>query len=84
VANKKRIRYATAVMARRPRVEERILSAEDLKQLQENLARLSESGVRELYLRAHRECALIGGHFPDPVSIQQLVQAWKQLRKWRR
>ena len=72
-------------MARRPIFgKERVLSREDLKQLQDNLAHLSESGVRDLYLRAHRECALVGSNFPDAVSIQQLVQAWKQLRKWRR
>jgi hypothetical protein len=70
-------------MARRPRIE-RVLTEEDLKQLQENLAHLSEPGVRELYMRAHRECSLIGQHVPDAVSMQQLVQAWKQLRKWRK
>jgi uncharacterized protein YqeY len=72
-------------MARRPTVEnERVLSREDIKQLRDNLAHLNESGVRDLYQRAHRECALIGSNFPDALSIQQLVQAWKQLRKWRR
>lgn len=72
-------------MARRPRFEkERVLTAADLKHLQESLSRLSESGVRDFYQRAHRECALIGSQFPDAVSIQQLGAAWKQLRKWRR
>jgi hypothetical protein len=60
-------------MARRTRIE-RVLTPEDLKQLQENLAHLSEPGVRELYMWAHRECSLIGQHVPDAVSIQQLVQ----------
>jgi hypothetical protein len=61
-----------------------MLSEEDLKQLQYNLAHLNESGVRDFYTQAHRECSLIGQHVPDAVSIQQLVQAWKTLRKWRK
>jgi hypothetical protein len=71
-------------MARRPNFEkERVLSREDIEQLRHNLAHLSMEAVRGFYERAYRDCQIIGRHFPTPVAIQQLVQAWKQLRKWR-
>jgi hypothetical protein len=74
-------------MARRPDFakEEKIWSREDLKEITRNLAVLGEHGVREFYQRAYRECAIINSHtFPPARSVQELVQAWKQLRKWRR
>jgi hypothetical protein len=50
-----------------------------------NLSLLSEHGVREFYERAYRECRIINSHtFPPARAVQELVQAWKQLRKWRR
>jgi hypothetical protein len=52
------------VMARRPNFEkERVLNDDELAQLKSNLAHLSESGVRDFYQHAHRDCAIIGGHF---------------------
>ena len=52
-----------------------MLNDEELSQLRDNLAHLSESAVKDFYNHAHRDCAIIG---------QQLVTAWKQLRKWRK
>jgi hypothetical protein len=72
-------------MARRPEHgKEEILSAEDLKQLRENLAHLSPSHVQEFYQRAHEDCRMVFNRVPNPKAIQTLVQVWKQLRKWRR
>lgn len=74
-------------MARRPDFgkEEPIWTAEDLKEISRNLASLSEHAVRDIYQRAYRECAIINrSTFPPARAIQELVQAWKQLRKWRR
>jgi len=73
------------VMARRPNLEkEKIWSREDLKKITHDLALLSEPGVREFYQRAYRECHIINSHtFPAARSIQELVTAWKQLRRWR-
>jgi PP-loop superfamily ATP-utilizing enzyme len=74
-------------MARRPEFgkQEKVWSTEDLKEISRNLAVLSEHAVREVYQRAYRECAIINSStFPPARSIQELVQAWKQLRKWRR
>ncbi|HZP64027.1 MAG TPA: hypothetical protein VFB28_11475 [Terriglobales bacterium] len=74
------------VMARRPEFNNReeVLSRNDLKELARNLSLLSEHAVRDFYQSAHRECAIINSRtFPPARAIQQLVQAWKLLRKWR-
>jgi hypothetical protein len=74
-------------MARRPDFSKReeIWTQEQLKEINRNLSLLSESSVREVYERAYRECRIINSQtFPAPRSVQELVQAWKQLRKWRR
>jgi hypothetical protein len=70
-------------MARRPSFEkERVLSRTETKQLQDDRANLSQEGVRQVYERAYRECRIVAeisrAHF-----LKQLVQAWKQLRKWK-
>ena len=74
-------------MARRPDLckREQFWSREDLKEIMRNLSLLSEHGVREFYDRAYRECRIINSHtFPPARAVQELVQAWKQLRKWRK
>ena len=72
-------------MARRPEREPSdALSEQDLKQLRENLSRLSPQGVRDFYDRAHEDCRLIYTRLPSPRKIQTFVQVWKQLWKWRR
>ena|GEM_PF-1218685 len=73
-----------AVMARRPdRKKAEILSEDELKELRHNLAHLSVGAVRDLYDQAYRDCRLIYHRLPTPKQIQVLVQAWKQLWKWR-
>jgi hypothetical protein len=74
-------------MARRPTFGEPgdILSREHLKQITEHLSRLSPSAVLEFYQRAYRERRIINSSpFPPAQAMQELVQAWKLLRKWRR
>jgi hypothetical protein len=74
-------------MARRPDPgkKEEIWTRKDLDEMLHNLSLLSEHGVREFYQRAYRQCAIINSQtFPPARAIQELVQAWKQLRKWRR
>lgn len=57
----------------------------ELDRIAQNLSLLSERGVREVYERAYRECRIINSQtFPPPRAVQELVQAWKQLRKWRK
>lgn len=74
-------------MARRPDLgkKEETWTRDDLKEIMHNLSLLSEQGVREFYQRAYRECNIINSRtFPPARAMQELVQAWKQLRKWRR
>jgi hypothetical protein len=75
------------VMARRPDFGKRedIMSREDLDALAENLAHLSMPAVLDFYQHAYRSCRIINSStFPTARAVQELVQAWKQLRKWRR
>jgi hypothetical protein len=77
----------SSFMARRPEFgnNEEVWSREDLKEITRNLAVLSEPAVREVYQRAYHECAIINSRtFPSARSMQELVTAWKLLRKWRR
>jgi hypothetical protein len=73
-------------MARRPDITQReeILSREDLKALSDSLAHLSVSAVRDFYERAYNGCRITARDFPPARAVQELVQAWKQLRKWRK
>jgi len=74
----------SAVMARRPDpVMQEVLTVKDLRELQRHLSLLSASHVKEFYNQAHRECCLHERGCPSARSMQQLVQAWKQLRKCR-
>jgi len=63
---------------------ERPLTEPELKALQQNLARLSEPSVQQVYRQAWEECRMKGERLPPAKAIQQLVQAWKQLWKWQR
>ena len=85
VANKRRRWYTAAIVARRPEPgQEKIWTREELKEIAHNLALLSGQGVRDFYERAYRECRVSGRDFPPARAVQELVQAWKLLRKWRR
>lgn len=75
----------SCIMARRPDFgEEKVWTTQELKEITHNLALLSIQGVREFYERAYRECRISGRDFPPARAVQELVQAWKLLRKWRR
>ncbi|HEY6766231.1 MAG TPA: hypothetical protein VI386_15860 [Candidatus Sulfotelmatobacter sp.] len=71
-------------MARRPdRNKAQVLSEKALEELRYNLAHLNPGAVRDVYERAYEECRPIYKRLPSPKQIQTLVQAWKQLWKWR-
>jgi hypothetical protein len=73
-------------MTRRPDINRRedFMSREDLKALGNSLAHLSPSSVRDFYERAYQRCRMSDRDFPPARALQELVQAWKLLRKWRR
>jgi len=58
------------------------LTEQELKALQQNLARLSEDSVRREYDQAWEECRMRGERLPPAKAVQRLVEAWKQLWKW--
>jgi hypothetical protein len=67
-------------MDREPKAERDTLTQAEIAQLRQNLARLSADGVERFYREAHASCAV--ERKPSPKVIQQLVAAWKTLRKW--
>ena len=70
-------------MARRPQPPDEALSRKDLAELQRRLSMMSTTAVQDFYQSAHMVCRIDHGHFPSARAIQELVQAWKQMRKWR-
>ena len=70
-------------MARRPKPPDDVLSPRDLAELRERLSMMGASAVQDFYRSAHFVCRIGPGHFPSARAIQELVQAWKQMRKWR-
>jgi hypothetical protein len=81
LANTRRICY-TRPVAKRPDFSKRVLIREDLAQLQRRLSQMSVIAVQDFYRTAYLTCRLDEGHFPSARSIQELVQAWKQMRRW--
>jgi hypothetical protein len=62
---------------------ERPLTEQELKAVQQNLSRLSEDSVKQTYRQAWEDCRMKGDRLPPAKAVQQLVQAWKQLWRWR-
>jgi hypothetical protein len=72
-------------MSRRPEPrKDDVLTREELGELQNRLAHLSVPAVEEFYRSAHARSSLQAYSLPSPRTIQELVQTWKLLRKWRR
>ena len=72
-------------MARRPdRRNDEIMIGDDLKELRNGLSRLSVDAVRHAYQTAYARCRMVNDRVPSARSIQELVQVWKQLWRWRR
>jgi hypothetical protein len=70
-------------VASRPETE-RILSREELLDFSRRLSMLSISGIEGTYRTAYAECRLDDKRLPPAAAIQQLVAAWKVLRKSRK
>ena len=71
-------------MARRPQARnDEIMTRNDLKELQNGLSRLSLDAVRHAYQTAYARCRMVNELVPSARSMQELVQVWKQLWKWR-
>ena len=70
-------------MARRPESES-VMSKEQLADFMRRLSMLSDSSVAATYQSAYQECHYDGRELPQPAAVQQLVAAWRVLRKFRR
>jgi hypothetical protein len=71
------------IMARRPQPPDEVLSRKDLAELQRRLSMMSVTALQDFYQYTHSACRIFPGHFPSARAIQELVQAWKQIRKRR-
>jgi len=56
---------------------------EDLAEFRRHLSLLSTDGIEGIYQTAYTDCRLDRSRFPPAAAIQQLVAAWKVLRKIR-
>jgi hypothetical protein len=61
-----------------------MLTDAQLAELQRRLSMLHPSSVEQVYRDAYERCAPVAGRIPKATVIQELVTAWKQLRKWAR
>ena len=68
-------------MAVQPPAKELVLSLEDLARLKHRISMYSTSSLRDFYNDAYARCALCTNKVPDAAAIQELVTAWKLLRK---
>jgi hypothetical protein len=72
-------------MARRREVgEDLIMSAEELEQMRQGLARMNRSALLHAYQTAYARCRMVNDRVPSARSVQELVQVWKELRSVRR
>jgi hypothetical protein len=69
-------------MARRTEFEKRdeVLNREQVEDLRRSLLLLSPSSVLDFYRDAHKQCT--PERRPTARVMQQLVTAWKVLRRW--
>lgn len=70
-------------MARKPNTgnKEQLTPAE-LGELRRRLAAMPSHELEIFYKATHNACRYAAGKLPSPRILQELVQAWKELRKW--
>lgn len=61
--------------------EDHPLTEAELRELRDNLSKLSGPSVVDFYRSAHRDSAV--ERKPSAKAIQSLVAAWKILRRWK-
>ena len=63
------------------RPEKIVLSREELRQLQKRLQTMSLTGLYDFYRAAYHRCRIEGYAIPSARAIQELVQAWKVMKR---
>jgi hypothetical protein len=59
------------------------MGIEELNDLRRRLSQLSPHHVSIEYQKAYMDCRMFGNALPPARAIQELVQIYKQLWKWR-
>ena len=60
------------------------MTPQELAKRRREYSMLHDSMVKREYRRAWKDCAMDGEESPPPGAIQNLVQVWKVLWRWRR
>jgi hypothetical protein len=68
-------------MARRPEFPPSVLTRDDLKALDKRLSGMSVIAVRDFYGMALHRCRLEEDRIPEGRAVQELVTAWRNLRR---
>lgn len=58
------------------------MTREELAEFTRRLSMLSADGVEGVYRTAHQDCRLEGQRVPPAAALQQLVAAWRVLRRF--
>jgi hypothetical protein len=82
VASPPSIRYSKAKKGRKMQDPSEMLTHDQLAELQRRLTMLHPSSVEQVYRDAYERCAPVAGRIPKASVIQELVTAWRVLRKW--
>ena len=61
---------------------DKALSRKELAELQKKLSMMSVTAICDFYQTAYMRCKVEGLCVPQARVIQELVQAWKEMRKW--
>lgn len=75
--------YAVVMARRRDHREDEIMTPREVEDLRASLSRLSIEAARHAYNTAYARCRMVNDRVPSARSMQELVQVWKQLWKWR-
>jgi hypothetical protein len=61
---------------------DQLLFAQELEELRQRFSRMSLTALRDVYFAAWTRCKMEdGGKPPKAAFIQELVQAWRELRR---
>jgi hypothetical protein len=58
------------------------MTREELVEFTRRLSMLSADGVEGVYRTAHQDCCLERNRIPPAAAVQQLVAAWRVLRRF--
>lgn len=60
-----------------------VLTRAELAELQQKLSTMSTTAVQDRYYAAYYKCRFESGKVPEARFMQELVQTWKEMRRWK-